>query len=317
MIDPLIRSSGVPVPSGKGDAKLPTMLAALFLVHCRDTMGRDIEYVFCITTGRSGSHYLANIFKHASGCRSFHEPEPIGNGLAMRCYLQANVEPMRTVAQEKVLFIKEAKRDHQLYIETNHCFIKGFGWFIPHYLPEDKIGVIILKREKSKIAKSLLRIGCSPLTEFGRDWVSTPEMKDPLVAPPKKLISPRATYQCARLAKSLLRDSRSLVRKVFRQEFQDPQWLINYELECLEWYVEETHEKAEAFKQQYPGIKYYNVNIEDLNSLESVQEMFAYFGCSGKNSLTDVVGKPTNLKRGRRKTRERRAGAERYSAGAS
>jgi hypothetical protein len=61
--------------------------------------------------------------------------------------------------------------------------------------------------------------------------------------------------------------------------------------------VEETNAKAEAFKRQYPAIKYYEVSIEDLNSVESVQEMLAYFGYSGDQSLRQVVGKPTNLKK--------------------
>lgn len=261
-------------------------------------MKKKTNYIFSINTGRSGSNYLGNIFNHVSGCRTFHEPNPIGNGQVMYRYAQGDLESMRKFSQEKVEVIKELKGDYQVYVETNHCFIKGFGWFIPQYLPEERIGVIILKRDKSKIAESLLRIGCSPLNKLGRDWISTPDMKDPLVTPPKILISPRATYQCARFTKSfLLRGIRFFIRDILRKEFQYPQWLINYELECLKWYVEETNAKAETFRQQYPKIKYYETNIEDLNPLESAQQMLAHFGFSGKESLIDVVGAPTNLKR--------------------
>ena len=241
-------------------------------------MEETTDYIFSINTGRSGSHYLSNIFKHVAGCRSFHEPQPIGNQKAMRLFSLRHFTPMKNIAEKKIEVIKEFKQDCRVYFESNHCFIKGFGWYIPHYLSEDKIGVIILKREKSNIAESLLRIGCSPLTAWGRNWVSTPDMKDPFVRPPTTL----AMYQCARVMKIVLRAGRFLVRKIARKELQDPQWLVNYELECLKWYVEETHAKAEAFKQQYPAIKYYEVNVEDLNSLESVQQMLAHFGCSGK-----------------------------------
>jgi hypothetical protein len=250
------------------------------------------EYIFSINTGRSGSDYLANIFKHVSGCRSFHEPQPIGNGKEMRYYSRGHLTPMKNITEKKIEVIKELKRDCHVYFESNHCFIKGFGWFIPQYIPEDKIGIIILKREKAKIAESLLRIGCSPLTPYGRDWISTPDMKDPLVRTPKT----PAIYQCARLTKCILRTGRFLVKKVFQKEVQYPQWLINYELECLKWYVEETYAKSEAFKKQHPAIKYYEVNINDLNTLESVQLMLTHFGCRGKESLNHVVGKPTNLK---------------------
>ena len=266
-------------------------------------MKEKTKYIFSINTGRSGSNYLSNIFNHVLGCRSFHEPMPIGNGSVMYRYSQGDLESMRKFSQEKAKIINELKGDDQVYVETNHCFIKGFGWFIPQYLPEETIGVIIIKRDKSKISESFLRINSSPLDKLGREWISRPNMKDPLVTPPRRLISPGATYQCARFIKSfLLRLPRFFVRKILRKEFKYPQWLINYELECLEWYVDETNAKAEAFKKKYPKIKYYETSLENLNSLESIQQMLTYFGCSGKESLIDIIGNPTNLKQPESKT---------------
>lgn len=260
-------------------------------------MENRTDYIFSINTGRSGSDYLKDIFNHVSGCRSVHEPNPIGNGRVMRNFSQGYLEPMRKCSQEKVEVIKEQKLGCQVYVETNHCFIKEFGWFVPQYIPEASIGVIILKRDKIRVAQSLLRIGCSPLVPLGRDWISTPDMRDPLVTPPRRIFSPKATYQCVRFVRFFLRGSRALIRKIFRQNLPYPKWLINYELDCLKWYVEETYEKAEVFRKRYPGIKYFEVDIEDLNSFERVQEMLSYFGCSCKESLIDIVGNPTNLKR--------------------
>ena len=258
---------------------------------------RKTEYIFSISTGRSGSDYLATIFKHVHDCQSFHEPQPIGNGREMRQYSQGYPAPMKSLTEKKVEIIKELKSDHQVYFESNHCFIKGFGWLIQDYFPQDRIGVIILKRNKSRVAESLLRIGCSPLNNFGRDWISTPDMKDPLVAPPKLLFSPRATYQCARLIKSCgIRSASFFTRRILRRDFHYPDWLRAYELQCLKWYVEETNAKAEAFMQQYPRIKYYVIDIESLNSIVSVERMLAHFGCKAKESMIDVVGKPTNMK---------------------
>ena len=45
---------------------------------------------------------------------------------------------MRKIAQEKVELIEEQKRDYQVYVGANHCSIKGFGWFIPQYLPVER-----------------------------------------------------------------------------------------------------------------------------------------------------------------------------------
>lgn len=142
----------------------------------------QMKYIFCINTGRSGSDYLSKIFDHVSGCQSFHEPNPICNGQVMYRYALGELEPMRKAVREKVEAIKK-KGESLLYVEINHCFIKGFGWFIPQYFPEENIGVIFLKRERSKIAESLMRVGASPLDKLGRKWISTPEMKEPLVPP--------------------------------------------------------------------------------------------------------------------------------------
>jgi len=264
-------------------------------------MGKEIDYIFAINTGRSGSDYLNKIFEHVSGCRSFHEPDPVGNGKVMRRYSRGKTNPMKRLAEQKAGIAKKLKLDCQIYFESNHCFIKGFGWFIPQYLPEDRIGVIILKRDKSKIVESYRRVRTSPLSRKGRRWISTPDMINPLVTPPRILI----TYQGARFIKNVLRLPEYLIKKVFKKKFQSPQWLVNYETECLKWYVDETYAKAEVFKQQYPAIKYYEVNIEDLNTLESVQQLLTHFGCKGGGTLKEVVGRPTNLKRPRSDTSQR------------
>jgi len=272
-------------------------------------MDKKIQYIFCVSTGRSGSNYLKKIFDHVSGCQAFHEPDPTGNGQVMHRYSRGDLESMRKFTQKKAEVIRGLKGTHEVYAETNHCFIKGFGWFIPLFIPEEEIGVIILNREKSKIVESHVRIGATPLNRLGRDWISTPDMKDPLVTPPKALISPKATYQCALFVKFLLRCINYFLRKMHRSELQKPRWMIRYERKCLEWYVDETSAKAKALMLRYPNITYFEAEVEDLNSLESIQQMLACFGCTGKEALINIVGKPTNTKRSESETSEQGAGA--------
>lgn len=85
------------------------------------------DYIFCISSGRSGSHYLQTLFHHVSDCRAFHEADPIGNGGAMRRYARGDMGPMRTIVERKAAIIRGLKRECRLYVETNHCFIKGLG----------------------------------------------------------------------------------------------------------------------------------------------------------------------------------------------
>jgi hypothetical protein len=256
----------------------------------------SVDYIFCITTGRSGSDYLSTLFGHVEDCAAFHEPDPQANGRAMRRFSLGDREPMQKVVEQKLAAIRELKGNRSVYVETNHCFIKGFGWLFAERLPPDRMGVIILKRDKSKIARSLLRIGCSPLDPFGRRWVLAPDARDPAVAPPSLLGLPRATYLAACALKYGLRKVGALSKRLTGKELPTPRRMLSYELRCLEWYVEETEARARAFRQRFPTIRYYEVDIESLNSLDEVRRMLTFLDCTPKASLPEVVGNATNLK---------------------
>jgi hypothetical protein len=144
------------------------------------------------------------------------------------------------------------------------------------------------------IAKSTLRIGCSPLVPYGKEWIIAPDKQIPLIKPPTTW----AQYQLACAVKLVYRLVRFLGRNLVGWQVDFPAFLREYELRCIHWYVEETYAMAEIFKSLYPGIKYYEVDICDLNSLEEVCQMLAYFGCAAKEGLRDVVGKSINQKIG-------------------
>lgn len=255
-------------------------------------MESKTKYIFSINTGRSGSDYLSRIFEHVTNCKSLHEPNPSGNGKEMRCYAKGKISAMEKLTQKKIANIQEIMQNHQIYFESNHCFIKGFGWLIPNHIPQEQIGVIILKRDKHKIVESYMRIGCSPLSSLGRKWITTPDIKNPLIKPPSK----RLKYKLYHIIKLTFKSARILATRFLKDKISYPNFLVKYELECLDWYVDETYANAEHFKKKYPKIKYYEVNVKDLNSLDKVRQMFAHFGCIEKNSLGDIVNKPTNLK---------------------
>lgn len=257
----------------------------------------QVECIFSINTGRCGSDYLKTIFDHVERCEAFHEPKPIGNGRAMRLFSRGHVEPMRRLARKKAVIIATVTQDDRLYVETNHCFIKGFGWFLPQHIRQDRIGVIVLRRNPDKVAKSLLRIGCSPLTDFGRRWITVPEKKNPLVPAPKLFISARLSYLFCCSSLRLYRQLNSFRWPRSKTPLKVPKWLSAYEFDCTIWYIHEIVALGEAFKKQYPGIRYYETAIDDLNDIVKVERMLNYFGLRPRPSLTTVVGTPTNVKR--------------------
>ena len=154
-------------------------------------MTTPVRCLFSISTGRSGSHYLSRLLEHVSGCRSFHQRQPYGNGQAMRRFLRGDRAEMEPVMEAKLADIEAANADGLVYAETNHCFIKGFGWLLAERLDPAAIGVVILDRPADEIVDSTLKIRSSPLSRIGRDWTITPEAVDPLVPAPHRVLPPR------------------------------------------------------------------------------------------------------------------------------
>lgn len=248
---------------------------------CRQNMSQQITYIFCINTGRSGSNYLQRLFSHVLGCASFHEPNPVGNGQPMRMFLAGKSEQMRDVVSIKVQRINEICRHAEIYAETNHCFIKGFGWLLPEYLPQSQMGVLILTREKNAIIKSLRSIQATPLRPGAEKWIMTPDIANPLVPPPKKFISAGFDFQ---IIKSIA---------LFLRRF--PSWMSDYELDSLEWYIAETFARAKLYQQTFPEISYYQVDLDELNTLPGVMRMLDFFELRADKTIEKVIGQSSNM----------------------
>lgn len=257
---------------------------------------QKIEYIFCINTGRSGSGYLYKLFKHTENSSVRHHAKPNGCGQAMRDYFSGETELIKKVTEEKIKKIKKIKTESNIYIETNHCFIKGFGWLIPEYIPQEKIGVVILTRDIQKIIDSLLRIRCSPLMAKGRKWILTPDIKNYYTEPPNWFLSTEITYKLFHLLKRPFNSDRKLYDWLNLRSPQIQNLVTKYEKESLEWYINETRELGEVYKKKFPRIKYFSVDLKSLNNFEKVKELFDYFGLIPKEGIQELVDKPVNQK---------------------
>lgn len=251
-----------------------------------------IKYVFSINTGRSGSKYLAEILKEVKNFKAVHEPSPVMNGRPMIEYLQGNPLKMEQNIKEKVSSINSRLDDKKCYIETNHTFIKGFGWLVPSHFPHKELGVILLKRDKEEIIKSLYRIKCTPLSFYGLDWIMSPLMKNPInpVSNYDK-VKYRLLFFISRLVKSK--------KNPIRINLDNLKIIRRFELKYLEWYVKETYSQANRFKKKFPEIKIYETTIDKLNDIQEFEKMFDFFEIdfSPQKSFMEKLGKKTNLKR--------------------
>lgn len=125
--------------------------------------------IFCINTGRSGSHYLHVLFSMAEGVASFHEPYPNMQGKAYVDYNTARPEAFEDQWKVKLAKINQ----HELYAETNNAFIKGFCDMAVRDIQD--IAVVWLRRNREHIIDSLHASGYfkNPVNIHG-EWLLRP-----------------------------------------------------------------------------------------------------------------------------------------------
>lgn len=133
--------------------------------------------IFTITTGRSGTGYLAEMLRFVPGILSCHEPEPKFSHIMRSA--QTNPEVAYNFWIRKKLPAIVGK-NAPIYIETSHLFCKGFIEPLIHL--GIRPDVIILTRPWREVAKSLYELNIIPgRTPDGLKFLVSPE--DPEVLP--------------------------------------------------------------------------------------------------------------------------------------
>ena len=249
-----------------------------------------VDAVFAISPGRSGSAYLAWLMEQLPGCVSFHERTPVGNAQAMRRFLVGRPGLMQRIAQRKARHIAEARSVGKVYIETNHCFIKGFGWLLPQLLPRYRFGIVVLKRPARRIADSYQRLGATPLSPTGPYWVLTPRLVDPIIPPPHAN-DVRTRYELARCL------NHRWVQPWISRLVSDFQITAQaYDHALLRWGVLETRALARAYRQRFPDYRYMNLTLKQLNQPQGVRSMLDAFGLPWTDRLYKRIGVAQNRK---------------------
>ncbi|WP_222847924.1 hypothetical protein, partial [Haloferax sp. KTX1] len=54
--------------------------------------------------------------------------------------------------------------------------------------------------------------------------------------------------------------------------------------------------RSNLFREKHPRIRYYSIDISELNDQGKIEAMLAHFELEPSPGLTDIVGKRTNLK---------------------
>jgi hypothetical protein len=127
--------------------------------------------VFCVTSGRSGSQTLGELFATLAEADARHEPKPRFETV-MRL-----AQSERSLADEFLRYIKlpSIRRSPKpIYVETSHLFCKGF--FDAAIALRLDLRLVFLSRADRAIARSLEKLGTVPgRTEWGLRYYISPE----------------------------------------------------------------------------------------------------------------------------------------------
>lgn len=249
-------------------------------------MPSHVDAVFVVSPGRSGTDYLASLFSVIPQCAAFHEPEPVCNARAMQNYLAGDDAHMRQLTELKRDQIRAACDAGKVYVETNHCFIKGFGWLLPDMLPDLNFGIITLRRPTRNIADSYLRLNIRPLSKDGQMWLMTPKLA----------MRPGVRCPGGSMSRSLFRTLEITSRTMQRLGVQ-PHWQDGLDHRYLRWGTLETRAWAKAYRERYPHFAYHSTTLSRINTPAGVRTMLQALGLPWHADIDAHLGVPRNLKR--------------------
>ena len=235
--------------------------------------------IFCLTSGRTGTKYLSYLFNNnIADCIGKHEPPPTMFGKPVYWYTAGKKDKIKELFQKKM--DKIDKNNTNLYVETNHSFLKSFSDVAMEFYPDMKL--IHAIRNPLKVAKSnfnryeQLRKIRYPLNYKGDDGNSYIKWT---------LTGNEEIY------KFLNFDNKTIYH------INEPKKIYQYFI--LEWI--ETENRAIRFLNKYKKHDdCYTLDVpKDLNRSKKVRDMFKFFGLEMKNDNITFKGRKN---KGRKKT---------------
>lgn len=225
-----------------------------------------MKYIFCINSGRSGSHYLADVLGTAEQICSYREAPP---QMAYQYVTMANKFPLNKTRAQRLVKIKDIKskvannpKDYT-YSETNHMFIKTFYDLVMETFKSD-VNVIILRRKLSKVLKSFIELGYFGKNQESLNWMTLPFGSNSII----KLFKP-------------YRDMDQFERCI--------SYLLDIEYRALE------------FKKQYKNINICEANIDLINDFDYTKELFNNLGINTTLKTSKILGQVINSRPDRKK----------------
>lgn len=228
------------LPAGRSVGAAGAALATSALLPVLRRACKDVErFIFCATTGRSGTKTLCAVLAAGQDVVAAHEPFPAMNSHVLLAAAAGRRRRVRLAwSRLKLPTILRNARRHRIYAETNHQFVKVFAE-LAHQEFGPRLSVIHLVRHRLAVAQSMLELGHVPGTPAASRWVLDP------VAP-------------TNIVPFSIAAERGLTHPLYR---------------CL-WYCLETEARAEALRRTLsPTSSWVDIDVESLNTTEGLQRL--------------------------------------------
>jgi hypothetical protein len=232
-----------------------------------------MKKIFTLANGRSGTKFLSEIFKsNVKNCVSKHEPTPSLFGEPIYWYNQGKTEEIKKLFIEKKKKIERYNKD--VYIETNHAFLKSFSDVAMEFFSDMKL--IHLIRNPLKAAKS----------EINR--------KNLLFTLPLYIILPIPRFYIGDDGKKYFKWSLTGNEEIFR-DFTGTS-ISHYQWYVIQWI--EIENRAVNFLNKYNKHNdcYILNSPRDLNDPDEIKNLFDFMEVELKNENIIIRGKKNKNK---------------------
>ena len=136
------------------------------------------EFLFCCSTGRSGTNHLAVALAGCEGVHATHEARPILNGRAMR-WVMNGLLPASLAVAPLARSLQRTKRATKCSVraDVSHVFAKWYGPALLDRIGPSRCMVIRLWRSPLDVIRSFYEMDAIPGTPWGTHWMGDPRWK--------------------------------------------------------------------------------------------------------------------------------------------
>jgi len=200
------------------------------------------KMLFSISSGRSGSHYLAKVLRRASPPDAIYaKSEPLEAFMCCEFVKMINNAPMKDSYQlrknAKVPVLRDVLSTlpslDVMYAETNHMFIKTFYDVVMDSFTDADIFVVVLRRYLPEVVKSFVELGFLEDDAPGWSWMHDPRSPTAAISPCVPLDDPRVDVVDRTIAYLIDIEARAQRFRDDYSGYQNLAGVINVRVEAL------------------------------------------------------------------------------------